>query len=121
MTRCASTRSTVSPHPGGQTVRRARGGRPGRDKRLFVRDLSSLQFDEGTGHLLALSDESRLVVELDTDGEPVSTLSLLRGMHGLKRSVPQAEGVAMDDRGVLYLVSEPNLFYVFSKDEPAQP
>ncbi|MBK4532561.1 SdiA-regulated domain-containing protein, partial [Enterobacter cloacae] len=49
---------------------------PGRDKRLFVRDLSSLQFDEGTGHLLALSDESRLVVELDTDGEPVSTLSL---------------------------------------------
>lgn len=94
---------------------------PGRDKRLFVRDLSSLQFDEGTGHLLALSDESRLVVELDTDGEPVSTLSLLRGMHGLKRSVPQAEGVAMDDRGVLYLVSEPNLFYVFSKDEPAQP
>ena len=27
-TRCASTRSTVSPHPGGQTVRRARGGRP---------------------------------------------------------------------------------------------
>ncbi|HBP6264765.1 SdiA-regulated domain-containing protein [Pseudomonas aeruginosa] len=94
---------------------------PGRDKRLFVRDLSSLQFDEGTGHLLALSDESRLVVELDTDGEPVSTLSLLRGMHGLKRSVPQAEGVAMDERGVLYLVSEPNLFYVFSKDEPAQP
>ena len=91
---------------------------PGRDKRLFVRDPSSLQFDEGTGHLLALSDESRLVVELDTDGEPVSTLSLL---HGLKRSVPQAEGVAMDDRGVLYLVSEPNLFYVFSKDEPAQP
>ena len=68
-----------------------------------------------------MSDESRLVVELDTDGEPVSILSLLRGMHGLKRSVPQAEGVAMDDRGVLYLVSEPNLFYVFSKDEPAQP
>ena len=61
------------------------------------------------------------MVELDVDGRPISTLSLLRGMHGLKRSVPQAEGVAMDDRGVLYLVSEPNLFYVFSKDEPAQP
>lgn len=28
-----------------------------RDSRLFVRDLSSLQFDERSGHLLALSDE----------------------------------------------------------------
>ncbi|MBT9528783.1 MAG: SdiA-regulated domain-containing protein, partial [Pseudomonas sp.] len=86
-----------------------------RDRRLFVRDLSSLQFDERSGHLLALSDESRLVIELDLDGRPISTLSLLRGMHGLKRSVPQAEGLAMDEQGTLYLVSEPNLFYVFAK------
>ena len=86
-----------------------------RDRRLFVRDLSSLQFDERSGHLLALSDESRLVVELDVDGRPISTLSLLRGMHGLKRSVPQAEGLAMDEVGELYLVSEPNLFYRFTK------
>ncbi len=86
-----------------------------RDRRLFVRDLSSLQFDERSGHLLALSDESRLVVELDVDGRPISTLSLLRGMHGLKRSVPQAEGLAMDEIGELYLVSEPNLFYRFTK------
>lgn len=86
-----------------------------RDRRLFVRDLSSLQFDERSAHLLALSDESRLVVELDVDGRPISTLSLLRGMHGLKRSVPQAEGLAMDETGELYLVSEPNLFYRFTK------
>ena len=51
--------------------------------RLFVRDLSSLQFDEQTGHLLALSDESRLVVELDADGQPLSSLSLSAGRHGL--------------------------------------
>ena len=89
-----------------------------RDRRLFVRDLSSLQFDERSGHLLALSDESRLVIELDLDGRPISTLSLLRGMHGLKRSVPQAEGLAMDEQGTLYLVSEPNLFYVFAKQAP---
>ena len=91
---------------------------PERDARLFVRDLSSLQFDERSGHLLALSDESRLVIELDLDGRPISTLSLLRGMHGLKRSVPQAEGLAMDEQGTLYLVSEPNLFYVFAKPAP---
>ncbi|MDH0099196.1 SdiA-regulated domain-containing protein [Ectopseudomonas hydrolytica] len=88
---------------------------PKRDARLFVRDLSSLDFDAATGHLLALSDESRLVIELNAEGKPISTLSLLRGQHGLKRGVPQAEGVATDDEGTLYLISEPNLFYVFRK------
>lgn len=88
---------------------------PKRDARLFVRDLSSLDFDAATGHLLALSDESRLVIELNAEGKPISTLSLLPGQHGLKRGVPQAEGVATDDEGNLYLISEPNLFYVFRK------
>ncbi|MDR0278582.1 MAG: SdiA-regulated domain-containing protein [Paucimonas sp.] len=86
-----------------------------RDARLFVRDLSSLQFDERSGHLLALSDESKLVLELDVTGRPLASLSLRKGFHGLKQSVPQAEGIAMDGDGTLYLVSEPNLFYVFRK------
>ncbi|MDH4556299.1 DNA-binding protein [Pseudomonas sp. BN417] len=88
---------------------------PKRDARLFLRDLSSLQYDDRSGHLLALSDESRLVLELNADGRPISTLSLLRGMHGLQQTVPQAEGVAMDNDGNLYVVSEPNLFYAFRK------
>ncbi|OAS13078.1 DNA-binding protein, partial [Pseudomonas putida] len=83
-----------------------------RDSRLFVRDLSSLQFDERSGHLLALSDESRLVLELDVQGQPLSTLSLRKGFQGLQATVPQAEGIAMDEAGTIYLVSEPNLFYV---------
>lgn len=86
-----------------------------RDSRLFVRDLSSLQFDERSGHLLALSDESRLVLELDVKGQPLSTLSLRKGFQGLQATVPQAEGIAMDDAGTIYLVSEPNLFYVFKQ------
>ena len=86
-----------------------------RDAGLFVRDLSSLQFDERSGHLLALSDESRLVLELNVEGKPISSLSLLGGRNGLTRSVPQGEGIAMDNQGVLYLVSEPNLFYRFKK------
>ncbi|WP_095052482.1 SdiA-regulated domain-containing protein [Pseudomonas sp. Irchel s3b2] len=92
---------------------------PKRDAGMFVRDLSSLQYDERSGHLLALSDESRLILELDIDGRPLTTLSLRKGRQGLQKTVPQAEGIAMDDDGTLYLVSEPNLFYVFKK--PAQP
>ena len=86
-----------------------------RDAGLFVRDLSSLQYDQRTGHLLALSDESRLVLELNVEGKPISSLSLLAGQQGLKATVPQAEGVAMDNDGNLYLISEPNLFYLFKK------
>lgn len=88
---------------------------PRRDADLFVRDLSSLQYDEASGHLLALSDESRLVVELDLVGRPLSSLRLTAGQHGLEADVPQAEGIAMSADGTLYLVSEPNLFYVFRK------
>ncbi|HHJ4328591.1 TPA: SdiA-regulated domain-containing protein, partial [Klebsiella pneumoniae] len=84
-----------------------------RDAGLFLRDLSSLDYHRPSGHLLVLSDESRLVLELDVQGRPLSALSLLRGQHGLRRSVPQAEGLASDGQGRLYLVSEPNLFYVF--------
>ncbi|MDI2141433.1 MULTISPECIES: SdiA-regulated domain-containing protein [unclassified Pseudomonas] len=90
---------------------------PKRDAGMFVRDLSSLQYDERSGHLLALSDESRLILELDVDGRPMSTMSLSGGRQGLKKTVPQAEGIAMDDDGTLYLVSEPNLFYVFRKPD----
>jgi uncharacterized protein YjiK len=86
-----------------------------RDARLFVRDLSSLDFDAVTGHLLVLSDESQLILELNAAGKPISSLSLRKGSHGLQASVPQAEGLATDGAGNLYLVSEPNLFYKFSK------
>ncbi|MFS2197527.1 SdiA-regulated domain-containing protein [Pseudomonas sp. Pseusp3] len=89
-----------------------------RDAGLFVRDLSSLQYDERSGHLLALSDESRLILELDVDGRPLSTMSLSKGSQGLQKNVPQGEGIAMGDDGTLYLVSEPNLFYVFKKPQP---
>lgn len=91
---------------------------PKRDAGMFVRDLSSLQYDERSGHLLALSDESRLIIELDVDGRPLSTMSISGGRQGLQKTVPQAEGIAMDDDGTLYLVSEPNLFYVFKKPSP---
>ncbi|MDF2075754.1 SdiA-regulated domain-containing protein [Pseudomonas mendocina] len=85
---------------------------------LGLRDISSLSVDERTGHLLVLSDESRMLLELDRSGHPVSFLSLTGGLNGLDRGIEQAEGVAMDDEGNIYIVAEPNLFYVFSKPSP---
>lgn len=82
--------------------------------RLPLRDLSSLVFDEETGHLLLLSDESRMVMEFDAENRPVSVLGLWRGMSGLSANVPQAEGMALDSQRRLYIVSEPNLFYRFA-------
>jgi uncharacterized protein YjiK len=80
-----------------------------------MRDFSSLTIDQRTGHLLVLSDESRMLLELDELGNPVSFISLAMGFNGLARSIKQAEGVAMDGQGTIYIVSEPNLFYVFKQ------
>ncbi|WAC45935.1 SdiA-regulated domain-containing protein [Pseudomonas sp. SL4(2022)] len=85
---------------------------------LFLRDISSLTYDARTGHSLVLSDESRLLLEVDEYGEPVSFISLARGMNGLRGGIEQAEGVTMDAQGNIYIVSEPNLLYVLHK-EPA--
>lgn len=76
----------------------------------FATDLSALEWVNRFGHLLLLSDESQLLVELTSKGEPVSwrTLSPTR-FHDLP--APQPEGLTMDDAGTLYVLSEPNLFY----------
>ncbi|WAJ37183.1 SdiA-regulated domain-containing protein [Pseudomonas sp. GOM7] len=85
---------------------------------LGLRDISSLSVDERTGHLLLLSDESRMLLELDRAGQPVSFLSLSGGLNGLDSGIQQAEGVAMDEDGDIYIVAEPNLFYRFRKPLP---
>lgn len=83
---------------------------------VFAIDLSSVHYDEQTGHLALLSDESKVLMELDGQGKLISFRSLLGGFAGLQDSVPQGEGMTLDDRGNLYLVSEPNLFYRFERD-----
>lgn len=83
---------------------------------LDLRNLSALAVDPRTGHLLALSAESNMLLELDDKGAQVSFMTLLGGFNGLKHTIPRAEGVTMDDQGVVYIVSEPNLFYRFRKN-----
>jgi len=84
---------------------------------LDMRNLSALAVDPRTGHMLVLSADSHLLLELDKKGEQVSFITLLRGFNGLKNTIPRAEGVTMDEAGTLYMVSEPNLFYRFEKQK----
>lgn len=104
------------PFPGEDGAARTLQALP--SKRAFVRDISSLSFDARSGHTLVLSDESRLLLELDEQGQPVSFISLIGGLNGLHESITQAEGVTMDAAGNIYIVGEPNLLYVFSKPAP---
>lgn len=88
---------------------------------LYMRNLSALSVDPRTGHTLVLSAQSKLLLELDERGQPVSFISLFGGMNGLHNSIPRAEGVAIDEEGTIYMVSEPNLFYVFRKEKAPDP
>ena len=78
-------------------------------------DLSGLHFDHHSGNLLVLSDESKLITEINAQGDTVSFMDLEAGFNGLSSSVPQAEGITMDDEGNLYIVSEPNLIYRYQR------
>jgi uncharacterized protein YjiK len=82
---------------------------------LDMRNLSALTVEPHTGHTLALSADSHLLLELDENGNQVSFMTLLGGFNGLNKTIPRAEGVAFDESGNLYMVSEPNLFYSFKK------
>nr|EKW5935529.1 SdiA-regulated domain-containing protein [Citrobacter farmeri] len=80
-----------------------------------VRDVSGLHYHSPTASLLVLSDESGKLLEINSEGLVTDRLYLNAGWTGLKEDIPQAEGIALDDAGNLYIVSEPNLFYRFTK------
>ena len=91
-----------------------------RDLGGIITDLAGLTVDPRSAHVLVLSQESHLLVELNKDYQPSNYIALLRGLHGLQHFIPQAEGVALDADGNLYIISERNLFYVFKKQPAAE-
>jgi len=80
---------------------------------LKMRDFSGLHFDTATGHLLILSDESRVLAEITPRGVKVGILNLGKGDAGLSAGIPKPEGVTMDRNGTIFIASEPNLLYTF--------
>jgi uncharacterized protein YjiK len=78
-------------------------------------DLSSIEGDPHTGNVLLLSDESAMVYEHAPSGRLLGRMALDAGAQGLREGIPQAEGIALDGEGRLYIVSEPNLFYRYER------
>lgn len=76
-------------------------------------DLSDTHFDPSTGWLWLLSHESQFAAAFDSNGDRVVEVVLKRGHHGLPEDVPQAEGIARDRNGTLFICSEPNRIYRF--------
>jgi uncharacterized protein YjiK len=80
-------------------------------------DLSSVTIHDPTGNIVLLSDLTSVLTEYSPEGEAVSLLPLWGGWNGLRKGIPQAEGVAIGPDGAIYIVSEPNLFYRFERKE----
>ena len=78
-------------------------------------DLSSLTVHPRSGNLLLLSDESATLSEYSRTGQLLGVLPLWPGQHGLRRKVPQAEGISVGPDDAIYVVSEPNLLYRFDR------
>ncbi|EDW1487211.1 YjiK family protein [Salmonella enterica subsp. enterica] len=80
----------------------------------FLKDISGLHYDRINRRLYVLSHESALVLVSDPEGGR-RVMPLRRGHSGLERDIPQAEGIASDGRNSLWIVSEPDRFYRFSR------
>lgn len=83
-----------------------------------LEDWSGVSAIADSDHWLLLSDESSAILELDRDCQVIDGLPL-NDPNDSEALVPQAEGVVLVGHSTLYLVSEPNLFYVYRR--PSKP
>ena len=71
---------------------------------------------QAAGARFLLLSEPRLISGHGRDNRQLlGVLPPWTGSHGLQRTVPQPEGLAVGPDGTIYLVSEPNLFYRFER------
>lgn len=83
------------------------------DNLLALRDISSVSYDEVSGNYIVLSAKSFVLLELNPSGSIVSALSLLGGLKGLSDSVPNAVGAVIDKSRRIFVISKPNLLYIY--------
>lgn len=80
------------------------------------RDLSGLYFERSSQSLFMLSHESKHITQLNNHHMPSLPFKLGWFDNGLIKAIPQAEGITGDNQGNLFIVSEPNLLYMFNKN-----
>ena len=80
-----------------------------------VKDISASAISTTSGRLVMLSDESKRLTTVSGGKLSGKGLDLTAGSSGLTEDIEQAEGVVMDDKGIIYICSEPNLLYVFKQ------
>lgn len=84
---------------------------PLRIKKIYSssKDISGLAWSDARQRLYVLSDEAKSLVEMDN----VGTVFRASDLNDFVHAIPQPEGVAIHG-DILYVVSEPNYFYVFN-------
>lgn len=75
-----------------------------------VKDISGLTWCDERKRLYVLSDEAKTITEMDNKGFVLRVSNL---SDFVQVAIPQPEGVAVEGNK-LYVVSEPNYFYVFN-------
>ncbi len=82
---------------------------------LGPRDYSGIAYRPDSGFLWLLSDVSGSLTEYTATGNQVGEIRL-RDAEG--ESIRDAEGIALDRNGRLYIVAEPNRLYLFKPRKP---
>lgn len=72
-------------------------------------DVAGLAMDRESGDLLLLNERARMVTEISPQAQVVAR----RRIGTLWWGASQPEGLALDDRGNLYIVGEPDQLYVY--------
>lgn len=85
------------------------------EDKVFTADLASVAFVPQYGNVLLLSEQSKTIIEFNEQNKVIAFSSLTSDFAGLDDSIPQPEGLAVDDKGNVFVVSEPNLFYRFER------
>lgn len=79
----------------------------------FMPDITALAYSEAKRELLILSDETREIISVSTEGRVRAYLKLDKGSANLQERVRSPEGMAIAKDASIYLISDPADSYIY--------